>query len=169
MLVFISVIYSTGYDDNKSEVILNSFPIDRKDIVRGKYVTLIIFILINCVLIFSFTNIMKIVGYKTDGRAANFLDIIVAINVILIFFSIYYLLYFKLGDLKMFNLILWILVFAGPNILVKIIEGLETRGLLDKIANLNLKQINLYTLMFSIVIYYISLQISKHIYLKREF
>lgn len=69
----------------------------------------------------------------------------------------------------MFNLILWILVFAGPNILVKIIEGLETRGLLDKIANLNLKQINLYTLMFSIVIYYISLQISKHIYLKREF
>lgn len=69
----------------------------------------------------------------------------------------------------MFNLILWILVFAGPNILVKIIEGLETRGLLDKIANLNLKQINLYTLMFSIVIYYISFQISKHIYLKREF
>lgn len=170
MLVFISVIYSTGYDDNnKSEVILNSFPIDRKDIVRGKYVTLIIFILISCVFIFLFTNTIKGLGFNPEGRVANIWDIIVAINVILIFYSIYYLLYFKLGDLKMFNSILWILVFAGPNILVKVIKRLETKDLLDKIANLNLKQINLYTLMFSIVIYYISLQISKHIYLKREF
>jgi len=63
MLVFISVIYSIGYDDkNKSEVVLNSFPIDRVDIVRGKYVTLIIFILIGSVFTLLFTNAIEALG-----------------------------------------------------------------------------------------------------------
>ncbi len=43
ILIFISVIYTNGYDDKyKSEIILNSFPIDRRDIVKGKYITLIV-------------------------------------------------------------------------------------------------------------------------------
>lgn len=168
--VFVSVIYSIGYDDkNKSEVVLNSFPIDRKDIVRGKYVTLLIFIFISCISVFLLTNIIKGLGVKPDGRPADIWDIVAAMSLLLVFYSIYYPLYFKLGDLRMFNSILWMLVFVGPTILGKIGRKLESKGLLKGMASLNIRQITLFAFIFSILIYYISLQISKKIYMTREF
>jgi len=170
MLVFISVIYSNGYDDkNKSEVVLNSLPIDRKDIVRGKYVTLIIFILISCIFTFVFTNAIKGLGIKPDGKPADILDIVVAMSLLLVFYSIYYPFYFKLGDLRMFNAILWLFVFIGPTILGKIGKKFVTKNLITKLASLNLRQIGLLVFIFSIVIYFISLQISKRLYMTREF
>lgn len=168
--VFVSVIYSIGYDDkNKSEVVLNSFPIDRKDIVRGKYVTLLIFIFISCISVFLLTNIIKGLGVKPDGRPADIWDVVAAMSLLLVFYSIYYPLYFKLGDLRMFNSILWMLVFVGPTILGKIGRKLESKGLLKGMASLNIRQITLFAFIFSILIYYISLQISKKIYMTREF
>ena len=72
ILIFISVIYTNGYDDKyKSEIILNSFPIDRKDIVRGKYISLIIYIIIACSAVLIFTNIILKIGIITNGRSAN--------------------------------------------------------------------------------------------------
>lgn len=168
--VFVSVIYSIGYDDkNKSEVVLNSFPIDRKDIVIGKYVALLIFIFISCISVFLLTNIIKGLGVKPDGRPADIWDIVAAMSLLLVFYSIYYPLYFKLGDLRMFNSILWMLVFVGPTILGKIGRKLESKGLLKGMASLNIRQITLFAFIFSILIYYISLQISKKIYMTREF
>lgn len=170
MLVFISVIYSIGYDDkNKSEVVLNSFPIDRVDIVRGKYVTLIIFILIGSVFTLLFTNAIEALGLKSAGRPADIWDIVAAMSLLLVFYSVYYPLYFKLGDLRMFNSILWMLVFVGPTILVKIGKRFVTEDLITKLASLNLKQIGLFVFIFSLVIYFISLQISKKLYMTREF
>ncbi|WP_416197145.1 MAG: ABC-2 family transporter protein [Sporanaerobacter sp.] len=167
--VFVSVIYSIGYDDkNKSEVVLNSFPIDRVDIVRGKYVTLIIFILIS-VFTLLFTNAIEALGLKSAGRPADIWDIVAAMSLLLVFYSIYYPLYFKLGDLRMFNSILWMLVFVGPTILGKIGRKLESKGLLKGMASLNIRQITLFAFIFSILIYYISLQISKKLYMTREF
>lgn len=170
MLVFISVIYSNGYDDkNKSGVVLNSLPIDRVDIVRGKYVTLIILIFINCAFIMVFTNAIKTLGLKPDGRPADIWDIVIAITLLLIFYSIYYPMYFKLGDLRMFNSILWMLVFIGPTILAKLGKRFVTEDLINKLASLNITQIGLILLVFSIVMYFISLQISKKLYMTREF
>lgn len=168
--VFVSVIYSIGYDDkNKSEVVLNSFPIDRKDIVIGKYVTLLIFIFVSCIFVFLLTNIIKGLGVKPDGRPADIWDVVAAMSLLLVFYSIYYPLYFKLSDLRMFNSILWMLVFVGPTILGKIGRKLESKGLLKGMASLNIRQITLFAFIFSILIYYISLQISKKIYMTREF
>lgn len=168
--VFVSVIYSIGYDDkNKSEVVLNSFPIDRKDIVRGKYVTLLIFIFISCISVFLLTNIIKGLGVKPDGRPADIWDIVAAMSLLLVFYSIYYPLYFKLGDLRMFNSILWMLVFVGPTILAKLGKRFVTEDLMIKLSSLNLGQISLLIFIFSIAMYFISLQISKKIYMTREF
>lgn len=168
--VFVSVIYSIGYDDkNKSEVVLNSFPIDRKDIVRGKYVTLLIFIFISCISVFLLTNIIKGLGLKPGGRPADMWDIVAAMSLLLVFYSIYYPLYFKLGDLRMFNSILWMLVFVGPTILTKLGKRFVTEDLMTKLSSLNLGQISLLIFIFSIAMYFISLQISKKIYMTREF
>ena len=72
MLTFISVIYTNGYDDKyKSEIVFNSLPIDRRNIVRSKYITLIIFILICCGIIILFTNILSILGIVDRWEKCN--------------------------------------------------------------------------------------------------
>ena len=47
--------------------------------------------------------------------------------------------------------------------------ALYKRGLLDRLMNVDLDKINFYLLGIVLVLYYISLQISKRIYGKREF
>ncbi|NMB27171.1 MAG: ABC-2 transporter permease [Tissierellia bacterium] len=171
ILIFISVIYTNGYDDKyKSEIILNSFPIDRKDIVRGKYISLIIYIIIACSAVLIFTNIILKIGIITNGRSANIWNAIFAANISLIFYSIYYPFYFKLGEgLRSFNTILWILMTVGPAIIGKSFKKLEEIGYLEKILSIDINKINLYLFIFSLMMFYVSLQISKKIYMGKEF
>ncbi len=171
ILIFISVIYTNGYDDKyKSEIILNSFPIDRKDIVRGKYISLIIYIIIGCSAVLIFTNIILKIGIITNGRSANIWNAIFAANISLIFYSIYYPFYFKLGEgLRSFNTILWILMTVGPAIIGKSFKKLEEIGYLEKILSIDINKINLYLFIFSLMMFYVSLQISKKIYMGKEF
>ncbi|MFS8540959.1 MAG: ABC-2 transporter permease [Tissierellales bacterium] len=171
IFTFVVVIYVNGFDDKyKSEVVLNSFPIDRRNIVRSKYITLIIFILISSAAIIALTNILPML-LNIDGKAsASIQTVIIAANILLLFYSIYYPIYFKVGEgLRTFNTILWLLMMLAPSLLVKFLKTLDQRGLLEKLMNIALQNINLYLLVISLVIYYISLQISKRIYMKREF
>lgn len=171
ILIFVSVIYTNGYDDKyKSEIALNSLPIDRRNIVRGKYISLIIYIIISCGSVFIFTNLIRMMNIVQSGEGASLWNIIIATNIALIFYSLYYPFYFKLGDgLRNFNTILWILMTVGPTIASKSVGYLMKLGYLEKLMNIDINRINIYLLVFSIAIYYISLQISKKIYLKREF
>lgn len=171
IFTFVVVIYVNGFDDKyKSEVILNSFPLDRRNIVRSKYITLIIFILISSAVIVALTNVLPMI-LNIDGRAsANIHTVIIAANVLLLFYSIYYPIYFKVGEgLRTFNTILWLLLVIGPNLLVKALKTLDQRKLLEILAHIDLDKINLYFLGISLIIYYLSLQISKKIYVKKEF
>ena len=170
-LIFILVIYINRYDDKyKSEIIFNSFPIDRRDIVRGKYISLIIYAIIACSAILIFTNSILRLGIITNGRSANIWDGVFAISISLIFYSIYYPFYFKLGEgIRSFNTILWILMVAGPKIITKSIEKLEEIGYLEKILSIDINRISIYLFIFSLIMFYISLQISKKIYMRKEF
>jgi ABC-type transport system involved in multi-copper enzyme maturation permease subunit len=170
-LIFASIIYTNGYDDKyKSEIVLNSFPIDRRNIVRGKYVSLIIYILIVCSGILIFTHIVELVAAETSGRSANIWNAILVMNISLIFYSIYYPFYFKVGEsIRSFNAILYVLIFVFPAITGKLMKRLENTGQLEKILNIDINKISIYSLIFSLIIFYISMQISKGIYLKREF
>jgi len=171
MFTFITVLYVNGYDDKyKSEIILNSFPIDRRDIIRGKYISLIIFILISSGAIIIFTNMLPRILSKEGKVGANIYTLIIAANILLLFYSIYYPFYFKIGGgLKTFNTILWLLLVIGPNLLVKAFKALDQKGLLEKLMNIDFDKINLYMLVISLIIYYLSLQMSKKIYMKKEF
>lgn len=172
ILIFVAVIYTNGYDDKyKSEVVLNSFPIDRKDIVKGKYLMLIIFIIIGCSSVIIFTNVISLMGIVgVNNRTAGIWDAILVTNISLIFYSIYYPFYFRIGEgLRSFNIILWMLMAIGPAIINRLVNSLERLGYLEKILSINLNRINIYLLIFSIGIYYISMQISKSIYINKEF
>lgn len=171
ILTFIMVIYTNGFDDKyKTQVVLNSFPIDRRNIVRSKYIILIIFILISSGVIIALTNILPMLLSVGSRAIANIHAIIFASNILLLFYSIYYPFYFKIGEgLRSFNAMLWMFLMLGPALIGRLFKALDAWGLLGKLMNMDLEKINLYILGIILVIYYISLQISKKIYMKREF
>lgn len=169
MLIFMSSIYVSGYDDkNKSYIVFNSFPLDRREIVREKYLFLLVCIIINCFSIIVFTNIVR--GILGGGIVSTGWDFIAAMNISIIFFSIYYPFYFKIEEgMMVINQIIWVLVAVGPSLLGKIANRLEGTRVLDWILSLNMRQINLYISIFAFAMYFVSLQISKRLYLEREF
>lgn len=171
ILTFVAVIYTNGYDDKyRSEVVLNSLPLDRRNIVRGKYITLLVFFTISCGAVILFTNMLTMLGIADRVNSAGVQSAILAANIILLFYSIYYPFYFKVGEgLRSFNAILWVFLMLGPAMTGKAFKVLNQRGLLYKLVNIDFNRISLYLLGISIIIYYISLQISKIIYMRREF
>lgn len=171
ILTFITVIYTNGYDDKyKSEIILNSLPLDRRNIVRGKYVALIMFLFISSGAVILFTKALPLLGLVDGFEGASIQTIVIAANLVLLFYSIYYPFYFKLGEgLRSFNAILWVLLMLGPTMIGRGFKALAERGLLDKLMNMDLNTINLYLLGIALIIYYISLQVSKGIYMRKEF
>ncbi len=170
-LIFITVIYTNGYDDKyKSEIVLNSLPIERENIVRAKYMTLILFIIMSCSAVLIFTNIILKLGVVNTGKAASIWNAIFVTNISLIFYSIYYPIYFKVGEgLRSFNTILWILMVIGPSVLSKLMKGLNTIGYLEKIIAIDINRINIYVLIPSLFMFYMSMKISEKIYRTREF
>ncbi|HHV46731.1 MAG TPA: ABC-2 transporter permease [Tissierellia bacterium] len=171
ILTFVAVIFTNGYDDKyRSEVVLISLPLDRKNIVRGKYISLLVFFFISSGAVIVFTNILSMFGIANGGNIAGVQSAILAANIILLFYSIYYPIYFKVGEgLRTFNVVLWMALIMGPAVIGRGFKALDQRGLLDKLMNIDLNTINLYLFGIVIVIYYISLQISKGIYMRREF
>ncbi|MBZ2175810.1 ABC-2 transporter permease [Schnuerera sp. xch1] len=171
ILIFVSVIYTNGYDDKyKTEIILNSLPIDRKNIVRGKYIALIIFIIVGCGVIVLWTNIISLLGIIEGGKSADIWSIIFVTNIVLLFYSIYYPIYFRMGEgIRSFNAIIWVLVMTGPGIVSKLMKVLEGTGYLEKIMSMDINTINMYFLPISVIIYYLSMRVSERIYMKRKF
>lgn len=172
MGIFMLVIYTNGHDTrNKTEIIINSFPINRSDIVRGKYLTLILYTIIICSILFLTSNILKELFTKFQGsKSITMGNIIIVTNIVLLFYSIYYPIYFKAGeDMRTFNYILWFLVIVSPSLVKKLVEWIIKNDMLDEILSIDLNKINISILIVLIIIFYISLQISKKIYKQREF
>lgn len=170
MLVFIFVIYTNGYDNYKSEMLFNSLPIDRRNIVRSKYLTLIIFTVSACGIVFLLSKSMYLFGFTELDNSLSIQIAILIVSIVLIFYSIYYPYYFKVGEsIRSFNSVLWILTMIGPGALTKILKTSWGNEMLTKLAAIDFNTINLYILALSLIMYYISLQISKGIYMRREF
>ncbi len=171
MITYFSIMYSNGYDQkNKSDIILNSFPINKKDIVRGKYLLLLIFSIIYSISVIAITNVFILLGIGKGGQPADIWDVIFAMNLLLIFYSIYYPIYFKSENgLATFNQLVYMLIILTPAILNRFGKMLVGTKVVNVLMQMNIRKINISLLILSIIIYYISLQISKIIYGNKEF
>ncbi|MFD3158119.1 ABC-2 transporter permease [Haloimpatiens sp. FM7330] len=172
MFSYISVLYTNGYDDkNNSEIILNSFPLDRKTIVSSKYLSLIFFIILSGFLIVFFTNAAVLLGVKATARTANLWDIIITFNITALFFSIYYPVYFKFGGhkLKLLNNLIYMLIIILPAMASKILKKYYSTDFVQWLINLSFHQISLVFAGIILIILFLSLKLSQKIYSSREF
>ncbi len=139
---------------NESEVILNSLPISKKQIVFAKYIVAII------ILFISVTVGCFAMGMKNGVNVFEFIEttVVTSISFILVYLSFALPLSFWLAYKKM--VFITILILIAPIVIF------------EMIFQINLEQIHLYnSLLFisSICMFIVSIFVSVKLYEKREF
>ncbi|WP_082179659.1 MULTISPECIES: ABC-2 transporter permease [Bacillus cereus group] len=139
---------------NESEVIVNSFPILRKQIVYAKYIVAIIILFIS-VTVGCFT-----MGMKNGVNLFEFIEttMVTSISFILVYLSFVLPISFWLGYKK--TIFITIVIFMAPIVI------------LETLFQINLEQIQLYnSVLFvsSICMFIVSIFVSVKLYEKREF
>lgn len=137
---------------NESEVIVNSLPILRKQIVYAKYIVAIIILFIS-VTVGCFT-----IGMKSEVNLFEFIEttMVASISFILVYLSFVLPISFWLGYKK--TILITIVIFMAPIVI------------LETLFQINLEQIQLYNSMLfvsSICMFIISIFVSVKIYKKR--
>ncbi|PGN71646.1 ABC transporter permease [Bacillus cereus] len=162
LIIIMSVIITIGAtvktfeadSKNESEVIVNSLPILRKQIVYAKYIVAIIILFIS-VTVSCFT-----MGMKNGINLFEFIEttLLASISFILVYLSFVLPISFWLGYKK--TILITIVIFMAPIVI------------LETLFQINLEQIQLYnTLLFigSICMLIASIFVSVKLYEKREF
>ncbi|HDR3520152.1 ABC-2 transporter permease [Bacillus pacificus] len=139
---------------NESEVIVNSLPMVKKEIVFAKYVVSIIILFIS-VSIGCFTMVMK-----NGTNISEFIEttMVTSISFILVYLSFVLPISFRLGYKK--TIFITIVIFMAPIVV------------LEALFQINLEQIQLYNnvlFISSICMFIVSIFVSVKLYEKKEF
>ena len=172
IMVYIVSMFSTQYDvKGKTDMMLNSFPVDRYDIVKSKYISMGLYILFITGVVFLSSNISRIIFSTTiSGNPATIWDVLFIIGLSLVFFSIYLPFhYYNVGKAQAFNQIFYILLIILPNVISKFSKKIENTEIFQGIINMDWKIVILMFVSIGAIMYLISLQISKNIYKGKEF
>lgn len=176
VVVYLFITTAVGYDEkNKSEIVLNSLPLKRDDIVISKYISIFIFVIIGIIYSILIGFVGKFTGLPMFNRSISLLDIISTLTSVCMFSSIFFPVYFKFGLVKMkvFNIVLFMLMFFLPTITVQYVIENPNNTLVQKfnyfINNTSNLMQNSLVLILGLICFLVSLLISIRIYNKKEF
>jgi ABC-2 type transport system permease protein len=176
VITYLFITLAVQYDDkNKSEVILNSLPLKRSDIVISKYISTFVFGIVGiiCSVLVGFVG--NITGLVIFIGSISLLDIVLVIMSICIFSSIFYPVYFKFGvaRIKIFTVLIFMVLFFVPTLIFDYITQNPTNVLVQKfiyfINNTSSLTQNSLLLITGLIFFMISLMISIRIYNNKEF
>lgn len=173
IISYVSTLYANSYDEKyKIDIALNSMPVDKKDIVRAKYLALVLRLLVVSGGIIIFTLILNILGIKAAIRTANLWDLILSFNLLGIFYSVYYPLYYKFeySKFRIINMGLYILLLVIPGYITKFLKSSMGSRFYNWLMHFkNLNQFHLCISILVLMLLIISMTISSKIYSKKEF
>ncbi|HED23990.1 MAG TPA: ABC-2 transporter permease, partial [Firmicutes bacterium] len=120
MVIYIFLVTANSEDErNKSDIMLNSLPITRRDIVLAKYVTVPVYILIGFTALSILAAVFKLPFIPLTPRFPNGMDILVTILVVGLYANFYLPFYFRYGvaALRFFQIIFFLAFFFIPSTL----------------------------------------------------
>ncbi|WP_163192824.1 ABC-2 transporter permease [Clostridium thermarum] len=172
---YVLVATSLAYDDkNNSDIVLNSLPLSRSEIVLAKYLQIFLYALVGSSIFTIIVSILKLLNIDTGGIKIGFDTIATAIFSVVLMNSIYFPFFYKLGYIKSkyVNFVLFFTFFFLMQKLVKNIVSTENPSLLkaiDLFRGLSVNLLALLTLGGAVVIAVISYSLSLKFYRAREF
>ncbi|MFT5873288.1 MAG: ABC-2 type transport system permease protein [Clostridium sp.] len=173
---YMFITLAVSYDDkNKSEIILNSLPLKREDIVISKYISIFAFAILGFIYSILIGFIGKTTGLPMFTRSISLFDIVFVLTSVCIFSSIFFPVYFKFGNIKMkfFNVILLMLIIFLPTFAIEYATKNPNNVIVQKInyfiTNTSSFTQNSLAIIVGLIIFLLSLMISIRIYNKKEF
>lgn len=173
---YMLISFAVSYDEkNKSEIVLNSLPLKREDIVLSKYISVFVFAFIGIIYSILVGFIGKATGLPMFAASISLLNIILVLTSVCIFTSIFFPVYFKFGYIKMnfFNVILFMSFLFVPTATIEYATSNPNNILVQKINyfinNTSSFTQNSLAIIICLIIFLISLMISIRIYKNKEF
>jgi len=172
---YLLVSYSCANEDkNKSDVMINSLPVKRSQVVAMKYLSVIVFFLAGTVAYMLFTSILKNTGINIKIYTLTIDGIIGGFISVSLLTGIYFPVYFKVGYMKsrILSIILFFGTFTGISYLANYIQRINS-NILDKLlSNFLNSQGNtvIMIILFAIAVIFqiVSYGVSVKIYNNRE-
>lgn len=171
---FLLVTASTEDEKNKSEIILNSLPVGRSQIVLAKYLSVFAYILIGAVFLGLVGLVFKLSAFSFTPRLINAGDLLAAGLLVSIFVSVYFPLYFQFGAsaLRLFNVVFFLVFFFMPRYLLNLYQAYQETEAVRFLSKLFLEQPLIPAAAAILIIFMLmacSFLISRKIYLQKEF
>lgn len=167
---------SCGFGErNDVDRMINSLPVNRKEIVISKYLSSFIFLIIGIVITIIFASIIKFSGLSHINRFMNLTDIIIVSIFTVVYSCVYLPIYLWLGYLKsqLINKVLNYFIFICVTITVGIVTLIDNGTAKDSLMNfVILPNFELYMVMSflccSIILISISIFTSLKIYINKD-
>lgn len=167
---FVSNAIYTGELSSKSDALIISLPVKKFDIVKSRYLTMIIYIF-STLCIMSLTSfIAKKLFSNALGNPLSLMGAFVIAGIMIVFTSIH--IPFKYYDHKSSQFLLGImfmLVASSGKIIDRLSINLGNSSLINKLLTMNFVKIGVTLLALALVLYLISMFVSKGIYEAKEF
>jgi len=173
---FTFITNAVNYDEkNNCEIVLNSLPLKRADIVISKYISTFVFVIIGFIYSILIGLIGNTTGFAIYNVSISLLDIALTLTSVCIFSSIFFPLYFKFGTIKMkvINTLLFVLIIFLPILgfyyANKNPNNILVRKIIYSINNTSSFTLTSLALIVGLIIFLISLIVSIRIYNNKEF
>lgn len=153
----------------KTDIIINSLPINRSLVVKSKYIFTVLYALVTSSIVYISSHISGYIFRDTSGVKMSPIDILAIIALILIFYSIYlFLYYFNFRRAQLFNQISYVLIILAPSLFERIGENIFKTRLFSYILNLNFNTVIILLIFLSIVFYMVSLGASIKVFKTKD-
>ncbi|MBT9173273.1 MAG: hypothetical protein DDT21_01667 [Syntrophomonadaceae bacterium] len=162
-------------DKSKADVVLNSMPVSRAQIVAARYLSVYVFMVIGVVYYVLITGAIRLAHLPVKVYPPSGEGLLVGAFAVTLMNSVYLPTYFKWGYIKsrMISLILFFVFFFGGNILAEAVyknrESVLMKPLLQFAADQPYALLVTGLIFLIMVMLYVSYLISLKIYLRREF
>lgn len=172
---YLMVMGAFAYDDkSKSDIMLNSLPVKRKNIVMAKYMSLFAYVTIGTVAFIAVNSLISVSNVNVKTYPVDLESVVGAVFAISLLNSISFPMMFKFGYTKsrIYNMILFLSIFFGAPYIVNFFSKPESTFAVKVINFLkNLSDIAIASglLAVSCIIIFISYLISVKMYKGREF
>lgn len=160
-----------AYDDKyKADIILNSLPIKRREIVIAKYISMIFFLAIGLGITFIITSLINASGFGKMNRLMNVQDTMGCAACVILIGACYLPIYFKFGYIKSkyVSVVFMVVAFIIPTAISTAITGGNPPEFLIYLNSLPNLIIGAILLLIILIIVFISMAFSEKIYLNKD-
>ena len=162
-----------GYDEKaKSDVLINSLPVNRKNVVISRYIFLLWYPIMLSLIIYGYSRFINTTFLReiSQGRVFSSLEVLFTIIVVTLFMSIYLpFTYLSIGKVKAFNQIFYLVLLFLPWVATQLLRTQISKDVITKLQSINTMGIGVGVFISTITIYIISLFISIRLYERKDF